>query len=329
MPFLYLASAKKDKDDKPIACVQGGELEGQVLFLSGEEARPLDGPIPSASQHLGPYKHAIEKLGGLKRGRSTLSLTDRIKDALTRGVRPSEADAFDDKQRDLYQKIYDDHVLQRRVVLPIGSSFRLLVSPDPKARQVFYIAGQSGSGKSWTLRQLAQSYHKFFPDRCIYLISALGEDETLDSMKKTEGKPIRIPVKSFVEDPPTLEEVAKSFCIFDDYDTIRGPEGEAVCSLIDQIATMGRHNVSTMACASHHLTNYSKTRLILAEATHLIVFPMTTGKKPLQYLLSTYASMDDDEIAALYGLHSRWVSIGKGYPPYLVSEHEARIIHRA
>jgi hypothetical protein len=328
MPFLYLAKAKHDGNDKPIACVQGGEAEGHVLFLSQSEARPLDGPIPSSMHNLGPYKSAIEKMSSKKRTREDKSFYDKITDALISGTTPVELEGVDERQRDLYQRIYDDHVLQRRVVLPIGSSFRILVTPDPKARQVFYIAGQSGSGKSWILRQLAQSYHKFFPDRGIYLISALGEDETLDSMRKSDGKPVRIPVRSFIDDPPTLQEVSKCFCIFDDYDTIKGKEGEAVCSLIDQIATMGRHNVSTMACASHHLTNYSKTRLILAEATHLVVFPMTTGKKPLQYLLSTYASMDDDEIAGLYGLHSRWIAIGKGYPPYLVSEHEARIIHR-
>jgi len=327
MPHLYLADTRRDKGDKPIACVQGGEAEGQVLFLAEAEPRPLTGPIPPAALHLGAYRGALAALKG-KRKRDGKDLTDVITLALRTGLEPSELPDVDERQRDLYRRIYDDHTLQRRIVLPIGSSFRLLVTPEPKARQVFYIAGQSGSGKSWILRQLAQSYHKFFPSRDIILVSALGEDETLDSMKKADGKPTRVPVSSFVRDPPKLGEVASSFCIFDDYDTIKGPEGEAVRALIDEIATMGRHEVATMACASHHLTNYSKTRLILAEATHMVVFPMTTGKKPLHYLLSTYASMDDDEIAGLYGLHSRWVCIGKGYPPYLVSEHEARIVHR-
>jgi hypothetical protein len=328
MPFLYLSDGRRDPKDRPLACVQGGDLEGRVLFLSEAEPHPLTGPVPKCALNLGVYTAAIASVNGRKRGRHGGDLYDLFKTALEHLVDPAQLPNVDERQREVYKRIYEDYVLQRRIPLPIGSSYRLLVNPDSKTRQVFYVAGQSGSGKSWILRQLAQSYHKFFPQRDIYLISALGEDETLDSMKKAEGRPQRIPVSSFVKEPPTLDEVSNSFCIFDDYDTIKGKEGDAVRSLIDQIATMGRHAVTTMACASHHLTNYSKTRLILAEATHMVVYPLTTGKKPLQYLLSTYASMDDAEIAGLYGLHSRWVCIGKGYPPYLVSEHEARILYR-
>ena len=95
-----------------------------------------------------------------------------------------------------------------------------------------------------------------------YLISKLEADETIDSM---DPPPIRIDYKTFIDDPPDINKLANSMVIFDDYDVIQGKEGDAVHTLIDDIATMGRKHGEdqgciSMLCLTHALTNYKKTR---------------------------------------------------------------------
>jgi hypothetical protein len=325
---LYLGTQKRHEKDKPIACVEGGELHGQVLFYSLTPAVENTDFTYQGERDLRIYKSAIASAAGNKRARDGTQFVDIIEEALSLRQPPNEVTGLNDKQRAVYQDIYDDYVKRRRVVLPFGSAYRLIVDPNPQLRQVYYVAGKSGSGKSWIARQLAESYHRFFPSRHIYLFSQLKEDDTLDSMKKSEGKPTRIPLESFLDTPPDVEEAVDALSIFDDYDTVEGDVGKVLRTFIDEIATMGRHKRASMICASHHLTNYSRTRLILSETTHFVVFPQATGKKRLQYLLEAYASMDREEIEGLYGIQSRWVCIGNASPPFLVSEYEARIVAR-
>lgn len=136
--------------------------------------------------------------------------------------------------------------------LPPDSSFLLLPCPKKDKREIFYVAGASGSGKSYQARGMAERYKKLFPEREIYLISKLNEDETLDTMKT--GKPKRIKVDTLQSDPITdIGIFANSLVIFDDYDTFPAPMDKIVLRLIDDIASMGRHHNISMMCLSHYL----------------------------------------------------------------------------
>lgn len=212
------------------------------------------------------------------------------------------------------------------IKLPPDSSFLLLPCPDKSKREIFYVAGASGSGKSYQARGIAERYKKLFPDREIYLISKLDEDETLDTMKT--GKPKRIKVKTLETDPITdISVFTNSLVIFDDYDTFPAPMDKIVLRLIDDIATMGRHHNISMMCLSHYLTNYKKTRLLLNEASHYIVYPQATSYHALKHLLGSHVGMSQDEVKALKGM-GRWVCIHKCYPQWLVSEHVAKLLNQ-
>jgi hypothetical protein len=212
---------------------------------------------------------------------------------------------------------------QTQVELPDSSSFQILPSPDPERREVFYIAGASGSGKSHIAKGIAECYKQIFPDREVYLISKLDEDNTLDSMKPP---PKRIKIQSLIDDYPDINEFENCCVIFDDYDTFVGPAEKVVHKLIDDLATMGRHTHTTMLCLSHYLTNYKKTRLLLNEATHLIVYPMATSFHALGYLLKTHIGMTKEDVRDLKKL-GRWVCLHKNYPQWLISAHTARILN--
>jgi len=213
----------------------------------------------------------------------------------------------------------------KNISLPPDSSFALLPSPKKDKREIFYVAGASGSGKSYQARGIAERYKKLFPDREIYLVSKLPEDETLDTMKT--GKPKRIRIEALQANPITdISMFTNSLVIFDDYDTFSPPMDKIVLKLIDDIATMGRHHNISMMCLSHYLTNYKKTRLLLNEASHFIVYPQATSYHGLKALLGNHLGMEPDEVKKLRRL-GRWVCLHKCFPQFLVSEHYAKMLN--
>lgn len=218
--------------------------------------------------------------------------------------------------------------------IPMGCIFNLLPSTDKDKRNIFYIAGASGSGKSWIAKQLAENYSKMYPDRPIYVVSKLTEDNTLDSMDlgSKDKTPIRLDYSLWTESPPDINSLSNSMIIFDDYDTIEGAEGKAVQSLIEDIAIMGRKHHDeqgniTMLCLTHYITNYKKTRLILNEADHFVVYPQATSTHALTYLLKTHLGLEKDDIKKLKKL-GRWVCLHKSYPQYLISSQYAMLLHQ-
>jgi len=215
-----------------------------------------------------------------------------------------------------------------QVEIPLDCRFSVLPSTDKDKRNCYYVAGASGSGKSWFAKMVAQNYAKMYPDRPIYLISKLEADETIDSMSPP---PIRIDYKEFIDNPPDINKLSNSMVIFDDYDVIQGKEGDAVHTLIDDIATMGRKHGEgqgciSMLCLTHALTNYKKTRVLLNECDHYVVYPQNTNAKGLRYLLGTYMGLDTDDIKRLKKM-GRYVVLSKNYPQYLLSGNRCELLH--
>lgn len=228
--------------------------------------------------------------------------------------------------------LHDEHGRPKEGTMPAheielkgNAEFQLIPNPDPKKRDVFYIAGASGSGKSHIARSIAEGYRMLFPDREIYLVSKLKEDDTLDNTRG--GAPKRIDIQSLVDDPPDIEEFRECMVIIDDIDALAKEQLRAVHMLADDIAITGRHTCTTLLWLSHHLTNYSKTRLLLNEATVYVIYPQTTSRHALKYLLQTHAGLDEEWIKRLRGM-GRWVAIHKNVPPYLISTHKAALVNQ-
>lgn len=259
----------------------------------------------------------------LSRCRMSVALSFEPEDKSNAPIAMVSGGHFDKELLYVHEKAKEEKGMIR---LPPDSSFLLLPCPKKDKREIFYVAGASGSGKSYQARGLAERYKKLFPEREIYLISKLNEDETLDTMKT--GRPKRIKVETLQSDPVKDISIFKdSLVIFDDYDTFPDPMGKIVLRLIDDIASMGRHHNISMMCLSHYLTNYKKTRLLLNEASHYIVYPQATSYHALKHLLGSHVGMDKDEVKALKSM-GRWVCIHKCFPQWLVSEHQAKILNQ-
>ena len=311
-------SYEKSPTAKPIAVVRGGDDDGKVLYLHTEESRSSSTPKPTIK--------AVRYMSDLKsvKPAERVKMMNKLIEAFTSGKSVDELTDMPPDAKEIYKRIGTDSAANKSVELPDDSTFQAIPDPDPSKRQVWYVAGQSGSGKSYFARGIAENYKKLFPDRDIYLISKLMEDETLDKMKV--GKPKRINLETLVSDPVDLEEFKDCLVIFDDWDTLDKPYFPIVHKLIEDLAIMGRHTNTSMLILSHYLTNYSKTRLILGEAQFLVLYPLATSAKALKYVCEHYGNMDKEDIVKMKR-RGRWVLIHKNYPSYVLSTGEANLLH--
>lgn len=311
MPAL---NYEKDKDAKAVAVVRGGDQDGQILYLHPDVKKSKQ---PKKEVNAMRYMKELSFVKATDRPR----VMNTIVEAVEKGVEPEG----DEKIKAVYRRIVDDKSDDKTLELPDDSMFCPIPDPDPKVRQIWYVAGISGSGKSYFARGIAENYKKLFPEREVYLISKLNEDETLDKMKI--GKPKRISLESLVDDYPSIEEFKECLIIFDDYDTLTAPYDKIVLKLIDDLAIMGRHTGTSMLCLSHYLTNYKKTRLILGEAHFIVLYPMATSFKAMKYVCEHHCGLTKEEVQGLKKL-GRWVALHKVYPQYLISVHNAYLLNQ-
>ena len=293
-----------------IAKVVGGDMAGAVLHLdNGEPKKSSKLSLPRGLK-MPPRKEA--------------ELMRFLSDAYAKGIPPEHLDA-PDAIKELYETMFENAQSSTEINLPPNSTFSLMPNPDSKTREVWYIAGPSGSGKSYVAKGLAMEYHSMFPDRPIYLLSKLAEDSTLDKLKYL----IRIDPAKLVQDPIVdLEMLKDCMLIADDVDTFDKETDKVVQKLIDDIATMGRHSNTTLLFLTHYLSNYKKSRLLLMEATHFVLYPMSTGSHAFNYTMKTYLGLDKDEAQEIRKSGSRWVCLRKSFPQYMITEHSAKIMNQ-
>lgn len=314
MPYLDFTKAA---DATPVAVVRGGDKDGEVLYLHNSEGKKTADAVkkePKAIRFMADLKH-------LKASERVKAMKD-MADAMKEGKEDVEGD---EDTKKVYKKVKGETEKDVSIELPDDSLFVPIPPIDPTKRVCYYVAGQSGSGKSYFARGIAEAYKKLFPEREVYLISKLNEDETLDKMKC--GKPKRLSIQSFIDDPPSIDEFSNCLTIWDDWDTLEKKEFAVVHKLIEDLCIMGRHTNTSMLILSHYLTNYSKTRLILGECQYLVLYPLATSQKALSYVCQHYGNMDKEDIINLKK-RGRWVCIHKNYPAYVISAHEANMLHQ-
>jgi hypothetical protein len=310
----------KSKEATPLATVSGGEYNKDVLYLQIGDAKSSG---KKGVQELEIGKHRLSKLSPRKQS----EVMRVLQEAYRRKIPPEHLNIDVEGAEDVYREMLGEveEKGSTKIKLPPGSTFSLNVNPDPEKRFIYYIAGASGSGKSYIAKHIAEQYQKQFKGRPVYLVSKLKEDETLDGMA---DKPQRLNIEKIMTTPlKDLEPLRESLVIFDDYDTLQGKEAKAVQTLIDDICIMGRHTVTSILILSHHLSNYKSTRLCLTEATHFVVYPQSSGNHALNYFLKTYVGMGPKEVQAIKNTGSRWLAIHKNFPIYYITETEAGLIN--
>jgi len=191
--------------------------------------------------------------------------------------------------------------------------------------QVYYLYGASGSGKSYVARDIAEGYHMQNPKNGVFLISKLTEDDTLDKAKFIK----RVNPESFKEEKCDVVEFSDSLVIIDDYEGWESSDKilyNIIISIINDIASMGRHHKINLIVCNHNHTNYRATRLLLNEATGIIIYPQSSGDNALKYLLSSYVGLTKAQINEIKKARSRWVFIHKHAPRYMMTVDEIKLL---
>ena len=195
-----------------------------------------------------------------------------------------------------------------------------------KERDVRFIIGQSGSGKSYFVSQYAKNYKKIHPKSSIYIFSTLDEDK--DGLDRI-GKVIRIKLDDeFINgEPIDTKEFENSLVIFDDVDNIALKKTkDVVWSYMNNMLQTGRHYKISVCVTFHVSCAGHATKMVLNECNSITIFGATIGGKNLKYLLDNYLGMDKNQIERVKKLDSRSVTIYKTYPKTVVSDTDIFVL---
>lgn len=193
--------------------------------------------------------------------------------------------------------------------------------PNIRERQIdrLYVSGPTGCGKSTYCHQYVRNCLRMNPSMEFYIFSRLDSDE---SSKLDELQPIRIIVDDdFAKMKIDISQFSNSVCLFDDIDvSASGEASKKAQKLLDQMLQVGRHNNINVIYANHMACNYKQTRLILAEANKIVLFPSSGDHRNVERVLKEYVGLSDDFIRQCMRNKSRYILISKTAPMYVLTE---------
>lgn len=190
-------------------------------------------------------------------------------------------------------------------------------------RDILYICGMSGSGKSYYARKYAIQYHKMHPNNLVYLFSSLQGDKSIDQPWIQ-----RVTINDeFLNTNFTIEDFENSLIIFDDIDClINKMMKKKLYEILSMILETGRHSKTSCIYTSHLACKGHESKTILNECSSVTVFTKACGGRNLKYLLENYFGLDKKQIELLKKLPSRWVTITKSYPIVVMYEKGCYIL---
>ena len=203
-----------------------------------------------------------------------------------------------------------------------NNEFHLMPRVDGE-RELIYITGSSGCGKTTFIKNYAELYHKIYPKSPIYLFSEKLEDPSIDILKYINRIIIDENINEIAEIP--LENyLPNTLLLFDDYDDLQKQYLTPIQNLISRVLKLGRqYKISAMIVS--HLINPTKNREfnrnILMEVQKTIFFKNdnTYGNK---YYLKTYGGMDKKQIDNVLSKDTRYIIFNNRYPNYFITKKE-------
>ena len=203
-------------------------------------------------------------------------------------------------------------------------TFQLVARPtEDNDRATLFVAGESGSGKSYFIREYAKRYNSMFPKNEIFLISYLDKDKTLDAYKKItrlncfNNEFMRECLNMKLED-----NFQDSLVIFDDIDCIVEKKAkERIYALLFKMLKIGRHTATSVAYLGHELYHSPELKTILNESMTITIFPRFLNFKKLRYLLEEYLGLSKEQIAKIRTIKDRSVTYIKGADKIILSDH--------
>lgn len=300
-------------DGYPIGYIKGGKYNGEIIYIDNEkkEEPKYDNDIlMDFTIAKNNYLKKIHRLSG--------NQIEKIERSLMTNIIP---DNLKLKKLVLESKNTIDQYKHKEIIINDGEA-RPTINPNTD-RQIFYIAGQSGSGKSTFASFLIESYIKIFPTNKVFLFSNKDYDPVLDQYSI-----IRVKIdEELINDPIMCSDLQNSLVIMDDIEAISNKKLEREMEIIrDRILNQGRSYKIYFILISHLINDYKKTRTILNEMHNITLFPGNTTYYSLKYLFEKYFGFDKANIKKLINLNTRWVSIYRQPKTTILYEKGAYIV---
>jgi hypothetical protein len=301
-------------DGRPIAFINGGEYDKEILYLNNEPDHKIKKEID-----IDEIAILIENLYRTMGNKITFKTLEQLREAILDHKRPAN--------RELSR--HYDHAISilnktknKEIILKDGQLTTMF--DTTLERQVFMVSGMSGSGKSTYTASLCRTYKKQFPNNSIILFSNKPSDPVFDRLDYVQRIVIN---EDLLEDPITLNEMENSLIVFDDVEYSSNKEIDKELDRIrDLILQQGRSYHCSFVYITHQANNYKQTRTILNECNSITIFPSMTTRYSLNYLLSKYFGFDKNQINKICKLPSRWVTIYKS-PPLITYSSGAYLIN--
>jgi hypothetical protein len=240
--------------------------------------------------------------------------------------------------RDIYDRSMKilERIYKKELFIP-DAVFEPYIDED--RHETYYITGQSGSGKSTYATNLIKMMRKKNPNKKVYIISKLDEDKVYDEIGKGPNAPIRIPTKDdegfdafgMTKDhipSLTMDHLKDSIVVFDDTTSIDDPAiNKGVQHLLDTICECGRHNKITLINTAHLIANHKASRKILNEATNITFFINSNWAQTSLFFKGQMGMLKPQiERIRLLGEGSRWITLNRGIPNYILSQNRLLLI---
>lgn len=312
---------------RPIALITGGKYNNKIIHLHDENdkcckkcsggcigkccGKCCKGGNPDIMSDL----YDVLDEDTIRKHKKKMSVTELNK--LKKGLKLNRAPLEEDLEKiyNITKEKYNDKC-KKEFEIPDDGVINPL--PNYEKSERLYIAGPTDSGKSYYVSKLLKQFIKIFPNKKIWLLSDVDNDETLDSIKNV----VRIKLdEELIDNPIAPEELSDSIVVFDDIDSIQNPKlYKSIQALRDSLLRRGRHENISVISTSHLLTNYKETRIILNEVNAVTFFPKSGSSSAIQYLLTKYCGLDKKQIKKIFELPSRWCTVYKNYPCYVMYE---------
>lgn len=197
-------------------------------------------------------------------------------------------------------------------------------------RDLLYIAGRSGAGKSTIMSKYAVEYNKVNPKNKIVMITAtnpLHEDGIAgDNFRKLKtlvfdvSKP-EVVASNFLSDCNlSLDDIADSLLIVDDVEALLNrAHHKAIMNFVNQVLMQGRHFRISVCMSRHLAAGGQDTKTIINESRWVVTFPYAGGN--LNYFYKNHCDINTDEDKRyIKGAGSRYIFVHKSNPNFMFGE---------
>lgn len=231
------------------------------------------------------------------------------------------------------QKVYTVSFMEKGDVdaIELDDNHHFQLAPGPtkeKERMTMFVAGESGAGKSYFVKQYAIQYKNMFPRNDIYLISYLEYDETLDTYDEITRlnafKPEFLAECLKID----MEDFQDTLVIFDDIDSIVNKKQKTqIYGLLNKMLRIGRHYNISVCYSGHELYSNHELKAILNESMTVTFSPKFLNFKKMKYLLEEYFGLSKTQIQRIRDIKDRSVTYIKGSDKVILSTSQCFILN--